>query len=183
MAYDWNLIKREYVQGCPDEKGVIKFPTLDHLCERHGCSLSTIMKKSSTEKWKQERKLFGRKKEEKIEEKKIEAMAEESANIDNKALTASELGIDKGLKRLEDKDLSIHDYQKLSIGISNFHKMGKLALGEPTEHTKNEGSQRMEIDHNVKIPDNPTIRTRGRAVIQSIRSGQVEPGDSGNGNE
>ncbi len=151
MAYDWALIKREYVQGCPDDDGAIKYPTLDYLCERHGCSLSTIMKKSSTGKWKQERKLFTRKKEERIEEKKIEVMAEESANIDNKALTASELGIKIGLDKLNDKKLSTHDYQKISIAISNFHKMGKLALGEPTEHTETTGNNTITMDRSERL--------------------------------
>lgn len=151
MAYDWALIKREYVQGCPDDEGAIKYPTLDYLCERHGCSLSTIMKKSSTGKWKQERKLFTRKKEERIEKKKIEVMAEESANIDNKALTASALGIKIGLDKLNDKKLSTHDYQKISIAISNFHKMGKLALGEPTEHTETSGNNTITMDRSERL--------------------------------
>ena len=63
MAYDWLLIKREYVQGYPDKDGQIICPTLEQLCERHGCSLSTIMKKSASEKWPTERKIFGRKKD------------------------------------------------------------------------------------------------------------------------
>jgi hypothetical protein len=144
MAYNWDLIKREYVQGIPDKDGKTLCPTLEELCERHGCKFSTITKKSSTGNWKQERKLFGNKKERMIEEKKLEVMAEESANIDNKALTAAELGIDKGLTQLQENELSIHEYQKLSIGISNFHKMGKLALGEPTEHTQNTANVKVE---------------------------------------
>jgi hypothetical protein len=145
MAYDWVLIKREYVQGFPDEEGKIICPTLDELCERHGCSFSTITKKSSAENWKQERKLFSNKKERKIEEKKIEVLAEESANIDNKALNIADKGLCAVDKRLEKEDLSNHDIQKLSNTASTFHKMGKLALGEPTEHTRMDGSQKCNI--------------------------------------
>lgn len=150
MAYDWLLIKREYVQGY-NEDGQVICPTLDQLCERHGCSLSTIMKKSASEKWPTERKLFGRKKEEKIEKKKIEVLAEESANIDNKALTASDKGIEIGLKKLDDKNLSTHDYQKISIAISNFHRMGKLALGEPTEHHQTTGKTEVDVSIHDRI--------------------------------
>jgi hypothetical protein len=151
MAYDWLLIKREYVQGYPDEDGQIICPTLEQLCERHGCSLSTIMKKSASEKWPTERKLFGRKKEEKIEEKKIEVLAEESASIDNKVLNAADIGIDKGLSFLADKTLSIHDFNKVSRALSTFHRMGKLALGEPTEHTQTTGKTMVDVSIHDRI--------------------------------
>ena len=147
MAYDWLLIKREYVQGYPDEDGQIICPTLEQLCERHGCSISTILKKSSSEKWKQERNIFGIKRNKKIQEKHIEVLVEESTNIDNKALTAADVGISIGLERLNTPGLSNHDYQKLSVAIGNFHRMGKLALGEPTEHIRNEG--RHDVNFNT----------------------------------
>ena len=147
MAYDWLLIKREYVQGYPDKDGQIICPTLEQLCERHGCSYSTLTKRSSSENWRQERKLFGKKKERKIEDKKIEVLAEESASIDNKALNAADIGIDKGLSFLADKTLSIHDFNKVSQAMSTFHRMGKLALGEPTEHIRNEGKHDISFNN------------------------------------
>jgi hypothetical protein len=146
MAYDWALIKREYIQGYTDDNGVIICPTLDCLCERHGCSLSTIMKKSASEKWQQERKLFGRKKEERIEEKKLSIMAEESADVDNKALNVAVKGIGLVDERLCGKELSHHDLMKLSTTAATFHKMAKLALGEPTEHTTVDGKQDLKVD-------------------------------------
>lgn len=151
MAYNWDLIKREYVQGITDKNGKTLCPTLEDLCERHGCKFSTISKKSSSGNWKQERKLFGKKKESKIEERKIEVMAEESANIDNKALNISEKGLKEVNKRLCDKELSNHDLQKLSNTASIFHKMGKLALGEPTEHTQNTGKTEVEVSIHDRI--------------------------------
>lgn len=152
MAYDWALIKREYVQGY-SEKGKPKCPTLQELCDRHGCSLSTIMKRSSKENWIQERKLFGTKKEERIEEKKLSKMAEESANVDNKALNIANKGLNEVEKRLSDSKLSNHDILKLSTTATNFHKMGKLALGEPTEHIKEEGHQKHNVTFNKKLQD------------------------------
>lgn len=153
MAYDWATIKRDYVQGYTDKEGKIVCPTLEDLCDKYGCSFSTITKRSSTENWKQERKLFSNKKERKIEEKKIEVMAEESANIDNKALNIATKGLKVVEKRLENKSLSHHDLMKLSNTASTFHKMGKLALGEETEHTRTTGKMTIDIDkeHLLKV--------------------------------
>lgn len=153
MAYDWNLIKREFIEGFPDAEGKTICPTLEELCERHGPSISTMKKRSADEKWVQERNLYRTKMEQRVQERKIEVMAGESANIDNKALTAADKGIQIGLKRLDNKELSNHDLLKISNALTNFHKMGKLALGEETEHTKTTGKQDVEVSIHDRIKD------------------------------
>ena len=132
MAYDWAKIKRGYVQGIKNNTK----PTLEEVCEYFGCNLSTTKKRSAKENWQQERNLFGTKVEPLIEEKTINRMVEESANLDNIALNISIKGLNKVDSRLGDNKLSNHDMQKLSTTANNFHKMGKLALGEETEHVK-----------------------------------------------
>lgn len=150
MAYDWLLIKSEYVQGYPAQDGQIVCPTLEQLCERHGCSLSTILKKSAKEKWQQERNIYGIKRNNKIQEKKLNILVEESANIDNKALTIANKGLEFVNKRLDEEDLSNHDVMKLSNTASTFHKMGRLALGEPTEHTYKEATADVKFNNNIQ---------------------------------
>jgi hypothetical protein len=166
MAYDWTTIKREFVEGYPDKDGKIICPTLEELHLRHGPSMSTMKKKSADDNWVQERNLYRTKIEHRVQEKKIEVLAGESANLDNKALNAADKGIEIGLKRLDDKDLSNHDYQKLSIAISNFHKMGKLALGEETEHTRTSGKSK--VDHDIKFRGED--RKIAAQLIRSIHS-------------
>jgi hypothetical protein len=55
MAYDWKTIEVEYVCGFVDASGKRIMPTLQELCDKYDCSLSTIMKKSSWGKWKEKR--------------------------------------------------------------------------------------------------------------------------------
>ena len=141
MAYDWILIKSEYIQGCTDDNGERICPTLDQLSERHGCSLSTLLKRSAREKWNTERNMYSIKRNKKIFEKKEEILISEASNFDNKSLNVAELGVEEGLKRLSAKDLSNHDFQKISTAVSNFVKIGKLALGEPTEHLQSDNKQ------------------------------------------
>lgn len=150
MAYDWLLIKREYVQGY-EQDGELVCPTLEQLCTRHGCSFSTIRKKSSTEKWLQERNIFRTKKEQKITEKRLNNLVEEATNIDNKALTIADKGLSLVEKRLEAEDVSNHDALKLSNTAANFHRMGKLALGEPTEHHHTTGKTSVELNIHDRI--------------------------------
>ena len=137
LRYDWALIKREYIQGY-DEDGEHKCPTLKDLCERHGCSYSTIKKKSASEKWERERNLYGTKRNQKILEKKMDIMVEESASIDNKALEIAHKGLDLVNQRL-DKKPDDKDALKLSNTATNFHKMARLAMGEETEHIQHTG--------------------------------------------
>ena len=144
MAYDWATIKREFIRGYDDEKGErVPKPTLKQLSKRHGCGYDTIRRKASPkqENWEQERHIFDTKTTQAITEKEIDKISDEVVNFDNKSLDVANSGIDEGLKRLGDSDLSTHDYLKISTALTNFQKIGKLALGEPTEHTKNEGTQ------------------------------------------
>ena len=150
-SYDWALIKMEYVQGYQDLDGNTICPTLDDLCERHGCSKSTIKKKSASEKWQQERNLFGTKRNQRITEKKLDLLVEESVNIDNKALTIADKGLRIVEERLSKSDVSNHDVMKLSNTAATFHRMGKLALGEPTEHTQTTGQSNVQLEINNRL--------------------------------
>jgi hypothetical protein len=145
MAYDWNAIKRGYVQGI---KGNTT-PTIPEICEHFGCTISTTKKRCARENWQQERNLFGTKKELRIEEKRLDVLVEDAADFDNKALNIAKKGLKKVDERLEDIGLSNHDLLKLSSTANNFQKMGKLALGEPTEHIKEDSKQ----THDVNIHD------------------------------
>jgi hypothetical protein len=153
MTYDWDIIKTEYLQGYINEKGKLKLPTLKELCQRHGCSISTIRHQSSECKWKDQRKQFKEERVERIHEKKLDVLINEAAKFDSKSLKTATIGVDEGLERLKDKSLSTHNYMKISIAIMNFQKVGLLALGEPTERVKNDNKQEVILDDSFKDPD------------------------------
>ena len=153
MAYDWDIIKTEYIQGYVDEYGKIKLPTLKELSERHECSYSHVKHKSSSGNWKRERKLFGNKREAKIQERKLDIIVNEATEFDSKALKAAKMGVKQVLNYLKKSDLSTLDYQKLSLSLVNYQKVGLLALGEPTERVKNDNKHEMILNESLKDPD------------------------------
>jgi hypothetical protein len=53
--------------------------------------------------------------------------------------------------------------QKLSLTASTFHKMAKLALGEPTEHVKSDDNKLVEVNLYDKLDAN------SRADISELR--------------
>ena len=150
MAQDWTLIKRDYIQGYTDEDGNHKCPTLEDLCERYSCSISTMKKRSANEKWSQERNLYGTKLEQKIQNRTMNLVASEAASFDSKSLTAADSTITLIMDRMKDPKLSNHDILKLSNAIVNFQKVGKLAVGEPTEHINESGSTDVNINDRIK---------------------------------
>lgn len=153
MAFDWVVIKSEFVQGYTDEEGNLICPTLKELAERHGCAYKTIRNRSSNdeENWSQERDIYRTKKGQTLEESKLKLLVGKSAEFSNKILNVVDYGIDDGFNRLKDKDLSNHEYKKISNALSVFQKMGKLELGEPTSHVKEDSNQTQSITFNKDL--------------------------------
>lgn len=69
-GYNWAKIRSEYVT---------KNSTYSALCDKYGCSMSTLTKKASAEKWAQARKNHRKKVERKTEEKIASRKAEKNA--------------------------------------------------------------------------------------------------------
>ncbi|OPY24753.1 MAG: hypothetical protein A4E26_00143 [Methanobacterium sp. PtaU1.Bin097] len=66
--------------------------------------------------------------------------------------------------------------------VSDVDKIVKLALLLQDEATdKTETRHKGSVDIDVQLPSDPGLRARGRDLIQQIRTGQVESGDSGDG--
>lgn len=70
--------------------------------------------------------------------------------------------------------------------VSDVDKVVKLALllqNEATDKTKTEYTGNVNGMVTMVIPDDPKLRARGRDLIQSIRSGQMESSDPGHGDQ
>lgn len=148
--YSWVDIKADYVEGAINEEGNFIYPTFDDLVEKHGCSYSSLSKKAANERWMQERKIFETKMQERRQEMKAEAIASESASFDSKCLTAADEILAVVKERAKQPDLRSSEYDVLSRAIVNLQKVGKLALGEVTEHVKKEDDSLANL---VKIID------------------------------
>lgn len=152
MAYDWDLIKREYIRGyVDDDKTKIPKPTLKQLSERHGCRYDYLRSKASPKKenWEQKRHIYHTKITQKTDEKEIEIISDESVNLDSLSLDTAKDGITLIKNRLNDKEVSNHDIPKLTGAFTDLLKGYKLLLGEPTEHIKEESTQKKDINFNT----------------------------------
>lgn len=154
MAYDWNTIRQEYIQGNIDKKGNRTKPSLKQLCDKYGCNYNTIRHRAANEKWNQKKHLFDTKLTQKIEEKAQNKISDEAVDFDSKSLDTANKGIDKIYQRLNTENLSNHDLVKLSLGLANYQRVGKISLGEPTDHVKTEGKTEVEgkVDVEHEIP-------------------------------
>jgi hypothetical protein len=107
--YNWETIKRQYIQGIKKEDGNKTYPSYEDLSELHGPSKSTISSHSTSDPdgpWEEQRERYLKKVEQKVEEKKSEIEAE---NIVEDDLQCESLGrklikiIGKKLDLLEKK--------------------------------------------------------------------------------
>lgn len=139
MAYDWQLMKREFIRGYKDKNNdYIPEPTLKQIAERHDCSYDYLRRKAApkNENWEQERQVYVTKKSQKVTEKEIEIISDELVDLDNNTLNAAKEGIKKIITRLVDSDVSNHDILKLGTALLDFQKAYKNVFGEATEHTE-----------------------------------------------
>ncbi len=134
---DWTKIKQEYIENDI---------TLEELAKKYKCSFSTLMKRSASERWSEEKKIFRRKLEERKQENKIDSLASESAEFDNQCLRVARSAIEIVEKQIailrkkaeEQKsdplvERQIRLLEKLANSLKQLQSVGKTALGEPTE--------------------------------------------------
>ena len=73
--YNWETIKRQYIQGIKQEDGNKTYPSYRDLSKIHGCSPGAISNKSTNDPegpWDEQRKRYLNKVEQKVDEKKSE---------------------------------------------------------------------------------------------------------------
>ncbi len=140
--YDWEAISEDFIQGVQDEDGNLTWPTLKELHEKYGGSYRTIRNRSSSDKWSQKRDIYKTKLGQRTIEKKIEKVSGDSVDFDSKALDTANEGLKVVEDKVKDEDVSEHQLLKLSVAAVNFQRVGKLALGEPTDHSKTENENK-----------------------------------------
>jgi len=74
-----------------------------------------------------------------------------------------------------------------NISELDIKKLGLQAVKVKHDITKDEPEHNIHVNvgiqNDIQIPRDPSIRARGRAFIQSLRPGQVESSDAGNGDK
>lgn len=151
MGFDWELIEREFVQGIQDENEEKKFLDLGPLAKRHGCSYSTIRKRSGNGNWLDKRHKFKKRWYEKKENLKANTLAVESVEIDNAFIKRSKDMIDVIASQFTD-ERSANELKNLSVAFKNVQGVVKTAMGEPSNIEKNTVETKEQVNMRI-APD------------------------------
>jgi hypothetical protein len=164
--YNWETIKRQYIQGIKQEDGSRLDPSYEDIVKIHGCSKSSISRHSTDDEdgpWEDQRKRYRNKVNTKTIEKKSEIEAETIVESDlkfevrgEKLGKAVELKIDECIEIMECKDpenekydpndkrfVKASDFKYLGDGLRDAQETVKVAQGE---NTANIGVKLMDVD-------------------------------------
>lgn len=128
---NWENMRRDFCEGVSDDDGNKRFPSLSEIGEIYNCSYSALSKKSSAEKWKERRKNYI----EKLEEKRQEVQINESAQFHAKVLDISKALLSYCAKYIIEhqefgKTVPPIELNRLSQVVARMTTVGLQALGE-----------------------------------------------------
>lgn len=141
---DWDTVKREYIEGYFDANGNICFPSLRLLGERHGLSRHSLGDRCADEEWVRKRKEFQNQLDEARTENRIDLILDSSNELDSRAYKIAMQGLEMVSRRMK-YTISNADLKKFGETATIFHKMGKLSIGEPTDHIREEGLKDVSV--------------------------------------
>lgn len=143
--HDWIAAKTDYVQGIVQD-GKYIFPTVLQLSEKHGITYHYLAKRSSKEKWSDERKIFEKRAEEARNQERIRVLSSSSSEFSVTNLNVAKIGlafVSNALaihgKALNDNDeihkLTVNEIESLARSATTYQRLGKIAMGEPESGT------------------------------------------------
>lgn len=132
--YDWDAIRREYVEA-PSEQNR---PSLNALADKHGCGRSTLKVRAKKEDWEGQAKDFlkdvNREKQQIRQERRkvrVDAVAMDQASWDEQCYTVAQLALERIQEHLNgSEDLTLKNLDDLAKALEKIHKLGKAAIGE-----------------------------------------------------
>lgn len=170
--YNWEQIKREYVEGYTDKENVQKWPTMKELSIKHGCPPAYLRRIASAQKWVIEKQNFVTNFEHALQEEKIKFLAKKAAKFDSRCIKLAETGIKKvekyfGLNEdIVSEDgkrliMTLDDLELAAKTLEKFQKIGRLALGSSTDN----------ISKSIKTPGKQIVFADGlNTVMQQIEN-------------
>lgn len=164
--YDWETIRKQYIQGKRQEDGTKHFPTLQELCNEHGCALGTIGDRAKKEDWKTRRRKFSEKIEKKVEEKKSEIEAEDIVESDENFESTGEklrLLVDKKIDIFLENPTDVRAYDIKNVGdaLRSAQEVVKTAQGEILERI---GVETKDTSNDKLLNDPDYIAAKRKAM-------------------
>jgi hypothetical protein len=132
--HDWPSIRRDYVEGI-DRDGVIVYPTMDEVAERHKVMPNRVREQAAKRGWFADRERLQARIAQARETKRAVVIGRAGADFDSKVLRFAGrlLGdVERTRKRLTRKDANVDPLELSRIGLAARHcqTLAKVALGE-----------------------------------------------------
>jgi hypothetical protein len=148
--YDWTLIRQEYIAGIVDETGKHVFPTLASLARKYAVSSGSLALRCRVEKWKAKRQSFWKDIADELEQRERQRHLERIKEFDDVCFDGALAGAKQIKDHLNTAEIASEltqqvvatppsDLDKLSRSLVSFQKVGRLVVGEATEHTAIDG--------------------------------------------
>ena len=181
---DWIKIKSDYTQGV-DRDGKVSFPTLEELSVLHNVSQSTLRKRSAAEDWTTSKNMFKSHLEQKRREKRTEVLAGKAAEFDADIFKVVSVGVrhiqghflaveQRFIDSQGREPMGVNMLNQLAMALDRLQKVGRLALGEPTEIGGETGDEsRQQLIRNI-VEDTTLIERIADNYRQRVRKSPSE---------
>ena len=127
--YDWETIKRKYIEGIVNKDGTIIYPTLRDLSAEYGMDISVIGRRAKADQWTVQREIFVNKINTERQQKKAETISDEGSAFDLKCFNISQDAADRVHRMMQKADKPA-ELSMLSQALKNLQTVGKAALGD-----------------------------------------------------
>ena len=127
--YDWETIKRKYIEGIVNKDGTISYPTLRDLSAEYGMDISVIGRRAKADQWTVQREIFVNKINMERQQKKAETISDEGSAFDLKCFNISQDAADRVHRMIQEAEKPA-ELSMLSQALKNLQTVGKAALGD-----------------------------------------------------
>ena len=127
--YDWETIKRKYIEGIVNKDGTISYPTLRDLSAEYGMDISVIGRRAKADQWTVQREIFVNKINMERQQKKAETISDEGSAFDLKCFNISQDAADRVHRMMQEAEKPA-EISMLSQALKNLQVVGKAALGD-----------------------------------------------------
>lgn len=193
--YDWEAIRRRYIEGVPDrDNGTTIWPSLDQVADHFGVVGTRVREKSGQQGWVQQRKQWQAQLELTRRNAKAAAMSKEATQLDGRALSAAQMGLQLCIARLTELGqaaqaarannagspgaasvIDAGEQARLAQAVDLWHKVGLRAVGDPeTQRLEITGAGGGPIEIGAELRrDDPNRIVGVLAVLESAGLGEL----------
>ncbi len=163
--YDWDKAREMYVEGIPDGKDGVRFPTLEEIASILGCAPSLVRRRAARERWSYQRELYKRQLEEERRKRKIAKFLEDISEVDSRLISlvkfvSAEIIKFAGEKARRGEPLTLKEAEKIAAVSEKLQRVINIMKGEPTDIVKS------VVDDVSSLIDDPEFSA---VVTQAVR--------------